>query len=94
MRQLSFQGEKLSSDAAAPEPFKEELVKLMEDKSLTLEQLYNCDETGLCYQILTDKTLCFVQSSVPYTCNLASFLFSLLAHVTVKLGRSLGMRTM
>ena len=56
LRQLSFQGEKLSSDAAAPEPFKE-LVKLMEDESLTLEQLYNCDETGLCYQMLPDKTL-------------------------------------
>ena len=90
MQQLSFQGEKLSSDAAAPEPFKEELVKLMEDKSLTLEQLYNCDETGLRYRILTDKTLCFVQSSVPYACNLASFLFSLLAACDCEAGEEPG----
>ena len=39
LRQLSFQGEKLSCDATAPEPFKEELLKLMEDESLILEQL-------------------------------------------------------
>ena len=29
----------------------------MEDKSLTSEQLYNCNETGLWYQMLPDKAL-------------------------------------
>ena len=29
----------------------------MEHESITLEQLYNCDETGLCYRMLPTKTL-------------------------------------
>ena len=29
----------------------------MEKKHLTLEQLYNCDETGLCYRALPTKTI-------------------------------------
>ena len=38
------------------ESFKE-LQKLLEREVLTLEQLYNCDETGLCYRMLPSKTL-------------------------------------
>lgn len=29
----------------------------MEKENLTLEQLYNCDETGLCYRMLPTKTI-------------------------------------
>ena len=57
IRQLSLEGEKLSSDTTAPEPFKKELLEYTEQAGLTLEQVYNCDETGLCYQMLPDKTL-------------------------------------
>lgn len=57
IRQLSLQGEKVSSDTSAVEPFKEELQQLLERESLTLEHLYNCDETGLCYRMLPSKTL-------------------------------------
>ena len=57
MRQLSIQGEKLSSDMTAPDPFKKELQTLMENEGLTLENLYNCDETGLCYRMLPTKTI-------------------------------------
>ena len=57
MRQLSIQGEKLSSDMTAPDSFKEELQTLMESEGLTLENLYNCDETGLCYRMLPTKTI-------------------------------------
>jgi secreted PhoX family phosphatase len=28
----------------------------MEDEALTLEQVYNCDETGLFYKMLSNKT--------------------------------------
>jgi len=35
MRQLSIQGEKLSSDTVAPDPFKKELQNLMEREGLT-----------------------------------------------------------
>ena len=57
IRQLSLQGEKLSSDLDAPDPFKEKLLKLIEDKDFTLELLYDCDETGLYYRMLPEKTL-------------------------------------
>ena len=57
IRQLSLQGEKVSSNTSCIEPFKEELQQLLERESLTLEQLYNCNETGLCYRMLPNKTL-------------------------------------
>ena len=57
IRQLSLQGEKVSSDTSNVEPFKEELQELLERETLTLEHLYNCDETGLCYRMLPSKTL-------------------------------------
>ncbi len=57
VRQLSLQGEKVSSDTSAVEPFQNELQELMEREHLTLAQLYNCDKTGLCYRMLPTKTL-------------------------------------
>ena len=30
---------------------------MLEREVLTLEQLYNCDETGLCYRMLPSRTL-------------------------------------
>ena len=41
----------------APNPFREKLLKLMEDEGLSLQQIYNCDETGLYYRMLPEKTL-------------------------------------
>ena len=55
--QLSLQGEKVSSDASAVEPFKQGLKEFIERQHLTLQQLYNCDETGLYYRMLPAKTL-------------------------------------
>ena len=52
-----MQGEKVSADTTKVEPFKKELQELLEREALTLEQLYNCDETGLCYRMLPSKTL-------------------------------------
>ena len=57
MRQLVLQGEKISSYLEAPDPFRDKLLELIEDEGLTLKQLYNCDETGLCYRMLPEKTL-------------------------------------
>ena len=37
----------LSSDASEVEPFKEQLQQLMEIKNFTLNNFYNCNETGL-----------------------------------------------
>ena len=57
IRELSLQGEKLSADATAIDPFKRKLQEVMEKEGLTLEQLYNRDETGLYYRMLPAKTL-------------------------------------
>ena len=57
IRQLSLQGEKLSSDTTEAEPFKEQLQQLMERENLTFNNLYNCDETGLIYRMLPEKIL-------------------------------------
>lgn len=47
IRQLSFQGEKLSSDKEAADRFVPKSRKLVEEKKLSLNQIFNCDETGL-----------------------------------------------
>lgn len=49
IRQFSLQGDKLSADMEAPDPFREKLLKLMEEEGLLLEKIYNCDETGFYY---------------------------------------------
>ena len=54
---LRLQGEKLSADTEAPEPFKKELQDVIEREWLTLEQIYNCDEMGLYYKMLPTKAL-------------------------------------
>ena len=55
--QLSLQGEKVSPDITKVEPFKMQLKKLLELESLTLEQLYNCHETGLASECFQAKCL-------------------------------------
>ena len=57
IRELSLEGEKLSADDSGNEIFRNKLQDTMEQEGLTLEQLYNCDETGLQYRMLPDKTL-------------------------------------
>ncbi len=47
IRQLSLQGESLSADTGAVEPMREKLALFIEDHELTLNQVFNCDETGL-----------------------------------------------
>jgi hypothetical protein len=57
IRQLSFQGEKLSSDKEAADRFIPKFRKLVEEKKLSLNQIFNCDETGLRYTLLPESTL-------------------------------------
>ena len=57
IRQLSLQGEKVSANESVIEPFKASLLELLEREYLTLDQVYNCDETGLCYRMVPNKTL-------------------------------------
>ncbi|GBN22532.1 Jerky -like [Araneus ventricosus] len=57
IRQLSIVGEKLSSDIEAGNSFIAELQDLIVKENLTADQIYNCDETGLCWRALPTKTL-------------------------------------
>ncbi|CAB3222544.1 unnamed protein product [Arctia plantaginis] len=50
-------GEKLSNDEAAIGPFQLELQKVIREKKLTAEQVYNADESRLYWRLLPDHTL-------------------------------------
>lgn len=57
LRNLKITGEKLSGDLAAIEPFKAKLIDNINDLNITLEQIYNADETALYYRMLPTRTL-------------------------------------
>ncbi|GBM32704.1 hypothetical protein AVEN_223481-1 [Araneus ventricosus] len=57
IRRLSIVGEKLSSDIEAGNSFIAELQDLIVKEKLTADQIYNCDETGLCWRALPTETL-------------------------------------
>ena len=57
IRALSMQGESLSAATDTVDSFKEKLAKVMEEKGLTLSQVFNCDETGLYWKLMPNKTL-------------------------------------
>ena len=52
-----IQGESLSAVTEGIDCFKDRLSKIMEEKFLTLNQVFNCDETGLYWKLMPDKTL-------------------------------------
>jgi hypothetical protein len=57
IRQLSITGEKLSSDVAAVEPFKNVLRNKIKEMQLCPDQIYNADESGLFWKLLPQRTL-------------------------------------
>lgn len=57
VRQLDIQGEKLSADADAANSYIAEFKQIVAAHSLTIEQIYNADETGLLWKALPSKTL-------------------------------------
>ena len=57
IRNLSIQGEKLSAAEETVEPFLQKLHKVIEEKNLIPEQIYNADETGLLWKCLPQRTL-------------------------------------
>ena len=54
---MSFDGEKLSADTEASATFITTFNKFVEESQLTLNEIFNCDETGLNFHLLPDKTL-------------------------------------
>lgn len=57
IRRLKMSGEKLSNDEDAIGPFQQEFAKIISEKNLTSEQVYNADESGLYWRLLPDHTL-------------------------------------
>ena len=57
IRQLSLQGEKLSADTEAAVCFVASFSEFVEEKDYSIDQIFNCDETGLNFRLLPDKTL-------------------------------------
>ena len=55
IRNLAIQGEKASADSGAAEDFQHEFPSLI--SGYNVDQIFNCDETGLYYRCLPDKTL-------------------------------------
>ena len=55
--QVSIAGEVRSADAEAANSYPEKLREIIEEGGYAAEQIYNCDETGLCYKMLPNKTL-------------------------------------
>lgn len=59
IRQITVQGEKLSSDKSASENFVLEFQNFVREENLSTEQIYNADETGLYWKCLPQKTLAY-----------------------------------
>ena len=57
IRQLRLQGETLSADTAAAEEFVKSFQEYIEEHQLSMNQVFNCDETGLYWRLLPNKTL-------------------------------------
>lgn len=57
IRLLKICGEKLSCNTLVVPEFLESFKKMITDHSLSPEQIYNADESGLVYKNLNDKTL-------------------------------------
>ena len=52
-----MEGEKLSADRPAAESFISTFSQFVIENNLCLDQIFNCDETGLQFRLLPDKTL-------------------------------------
>ena len=57
IHQLLLQGEKLSADKPAADNFIVTFQEFIEENHYTLHQVFNCDETGLYFKLMPDKTL-------------------------------------
>ena len=57
IRNLSLEGEKLSANTEASATFITSFTEFVEEHQLTLNQIFNCDETGLNFRLVPNKTL-------------------------------------
>lgn len=57
IRQLTLTGEKLSSNSDGIDDFISDLLEKLVERNLTLDNLYNADESGLLYKEIVSRTL-------------------------------------
>lgn len=57
IRQLDISGEKLSADSTVVADYRKKLEQIIKERKLVKEQVFNCDETGLNWKALPQKTL-------------------------------------
>ncbi|KAJ8969940.1 hypothetical protein NQ314_001522 [Rhamnusium bicolor] len=57
LKQLSIEGEKLSSNSAVVSEYVNKLQAEINNRNITHSQVYNCDETGLNWKALPQRTL-------------------------------------
>ncbi|XP_066152268.1 jerky protein homolog-like [Euwallacea fornicatus] len=56
IRLLSISGEKLLAQPELVQPFKEKFMETIKELDLSMEQIYNADESGLYWKMLPEKT--------------------------------------
>ena len=57
INQVSVSGEIRSADSEAAQTYPDQLQEIIDEGGYSPEQIYNADETGLCYRMLPGKTL-------------------------------------
>ena len=57
IRSLSLEGEKLDADTLAADAFVSTFFRFVHEEKLCLNQVFNCDESGLNFRLLPEKTL-------------------------------------
>ena len=57
IRSLKCVGEKGSADKSAVEPFIHDFLEMIVRENFTRDQIYNADETGLCWRAIPTRTL-------------------------------------
>lgn len=65
IRQIRIHGEKLSADHDSAEVFIDEIETIIEEKKLSLEQIYNADETALFWRYMPRRTLATLEETKP-----------------------------
>lgn len=57
IRSAKLQGEALSTDISAVEPYRKELLSVIEKGGYTRDHIFNADETGLWWKLMPSKSL-------------------------------------
>ena len=63
IRSLKIQGEQLSANDSSVRPFLDDFHKTLESEGYILEQIYNCDETGLYWRALPNRTMASIKEN-------------------------------